>query len=223
VALTNVLDNPEIRVVVLRGEGRSYSSGRDITELGGRPNNESDFWWVRESQELRFRLMRSGKIVIAAMKGYVFGGAFEQCLASDIRIASPDVQMCLPEILYGILPDTGGTQLLTALVGPGRAKELVLTGRRVGAEEALAWGILNTVVHADQLDHTVMALATEIAGRAPLAVAIGKQLVDQVWADQMSRGLHAEVLSQAVLFSTEDYQEARNARREGRPPVFKGR
>jgi enoyl-CoA hydratase len=222
-AMEWALDDPDTTVIVLRGEGKSFSSGRDTNELGGRPNGESNFAWVRESQELRFRLMTSTKIAIAAMKGYVLGGALEQCLACDIRIASPDAQMSLPEINYGILPDTGGTQVLTTMIGPGRAKELVLTGRRFSADEALAWGVVNKIVPEEDLDKEVMAMATTISEKAPLALAMGKQLVDQVWADEVHRGLRSEVITQAVLFASADYQEARAARKEGRPPMFVGK
>jgi enoyl-CoA hydratase/carnithine racemase len=222
-AVTWALGEPDVRCVVLRGEGPSFSSGRDVSELGHRPGSESDFTFVRRHQETTFAFLGSPKPIIAAVKGYALGGAFERCLAADIRVGSPDAVMGLPEILFGILPDTGGTQLLTALVGPGRAKELILTGRRIGAGEALAWGILNRVVPLEDLDATVMELASSIASKAPLAVAMGKQLVDQCWADAVQRGIRAELVAQTALFTSEDYQEARAARREGRPPRFIGK
>jgi len=216
------LGDDAVRVVVLRGEGPSFCSGRDMTELGQRATGLSDFEFVRRTQTLGAALMASPKPVIAAVKGYALGGGFERALSCDIRIGSPDAVMALPEINYAILPDTGGTQLLTALVGPGRAKELVLTGRRISADEALAWGILNRVVPLAELDTVVLDLARTIASRAPLAVAMGKQLVDQLWSDAVGRGIRAELLAQSALFATADYAEARAARREGRPPVFTG-
>ena len=222
-AMEWALAEPDTRVVVLRGEGKSFSSGRDTTQLGGRPGGESHYDWVRESQEIRFAMMDSKKIFVAAMKGYTLGGAFEVCLTCDIRIAADDTQMALPEINYGILPDTGGTQLLTAIVGPGIAKELVLTGRRFTAAEALSWGVVNRVVPATELDDAVLDLAKQIAAKAPLALALGKQLIDSVWTEQMRRGLRSEVIAQSVLFSSEDYAEARAARRENRSPRFIGK
>ena len=217
------LEEPEARCILLRGEGRSFSSGRDVTELGKRPEGVGDFAFVREHQQWTFQAINSTKPIIAAMKGYVFGGAFERCLSADIRIGSPDALMSLPEIRYGILPDTGGTALLTALVGPGRAKELVLTGRRIDADEALAWGILNRIVPLGDLDTVAMDLAIEIAAKAPLAVAIGKQLVDQCWSDVIHRGIREELLSQTLLFSTRDYAETRAALREERTPYYEAR
>ena len=221
-AMVWALGEGDARCVVLRGEGPSFSSGRDVTELGTRPSGESDFRFVRNAQQGNVDLMASPKPVLAAMKGYVLGGAFERCLAADIRIGSPEVVMALPEVQFGILPDTGGTQLLTALVGPGRAKELVLTGRRIGADEALAWGILNRVVALDELDDVVLDLARTIAALSPMAVAMGKQLVDQCWTDVVQRGMRAELLAQTALFASDDYREARAARRDGRAPTFRG-
>jgi enoyl-CoA hydratase/carnithine racemase len=222
-ALTWALSDREVRCIVLRGEGPSFSSGRDVTELGSRPDGEGDYSFVRRIQEGTFRLLTSPKPVIAAVKGYALGGAFERCLAADIRIGSPDAVMGLPEIAFGILPDTGGTQLLTALVGPGRAKELVLTGRRIDAQEALSWGILNRIVALEELDAEVMELAGTIASRSPVALAMGKHLVDQCWADEIHRGVRAELLAQTALFTSEDYAEARAALREQRPPKFLGK
>ncbi len=222
-AMEWALHEPEARCIVLRGEGRSFSSGRDVTQLGSRPTGVGDYTFVRAAQQGNVDLMASPKPSIAAVKGYCLGGGFERALAADIRIGSPDAVMSLPEVTYGLVPDTGGTQLLTALVGPGRAKELVLTGRRISAAEALAWGILNRIVPADQLDDVVMDLARTIAAHSPMAVALGKQLVEQCWADQIGRGLKAELTAQTALFTSADYKEARLARQEGRPPEFIGK
>lgn len=222
-AMEWALREPEARCIVLRGEGRSFCSGRDVTQLGQRPPGVGDYTFVRAAQQGNVDLMSSPKPSIAAVKGYCLGGGFERALAADIRIGSPDAVMSLPEVTYGLVPDTGGTQLLTALVGPGRAKELVLTGGRIDADQALAWGILNRIVPAEELDEVVMELARTIAANSPMAVALGKQLVDQCWADQIGRGLKAELTAQTALFTSEDYREARLARREGRPPRFAGK
>lgn len=217
------LEEESARCIVLRGEGPSFSSGRDTTELGMRPEGMGDFDFVRQSQQWTFEALATTKPIVAAMKGYALGGGFERCLAADIRIAAADTVMGLPEIRYGLLPDTGGTQLLTTLVGPGRAKEMILTGRTIDAEEALAWGVVNRVVPPEELDEVVGAVAADIASRSPLAVAMGKQLVDQCWADQIQRGIRSELLAQTALFTSRDYAEARTALREARPAHFEGR
>lgn len=216
-------DEPDARCIVLRGEGRSFSSGRDTTQLGQRPTGVGDYAFVRSHQQTNLEMMSCPKPIIAAIKGYALGGAFERCLASDIRIGSPSALMGLPEIKYGILPDTGGTQFLTSLVGPGRAKELVLTGRLIDSQQALEWGILNRIVAEDDLDTVVLELATGIASRSPLAVSIAKQLVDQCWAGEIRRGIQGELLAQTLLFTSRDYGEARASLREARRPHFEGR
>jgi enoyl-CoA hydratase len=221
-ALTWAVEHPDARCIVLRGEGVSFSSGRDVTELGQRAKGESDFEFVRRAQDMMMRLSDTPRPVIAALKGYVFGGSFEIALRADMRIAADDAQMCFPEITFGILPDTGGTQLLTMIAGPSRAKHLIMTGERIGAEQALAWGIVDRVVPAAELDTTVLELARRIAAMPPLAVGMAKQLVDQMHAEQVRRGTRAELLAQTALFASEDHREAKAAHREGRPPLWIG-
>ena len=222
-ALDWALADDTARVVVLRGEGPSFCSGRDVTELGTRAEGLSDFEFVRRAQQRHLQILTSTKPFIAAVKGYALGGGFERALCADIRIGSPDAAMALPEVVYGLVPDTGGTQLLSALVGPGRAKELVLSGRHLHADEALAWGVLNRVVPNDELDEVTLDLARTIASHSPLAVSMGKQLVDQMWAGSVQRGIQGELVAQTALFSSQDYHEARAALREQRPARFEGR
>ena len=216
------IGEPDARCILIRGEGRSFSSGRDVTELGRRSKGESDYEFVRRAQDDMMKLSETPKPVIAAIKGYAFGGSFELALRTDIRIASIDATMCFPEVTFGILPDTGGTQLLTMLAGPARAKLLIMTGRRIGAEEAKAWGIVDIVVAPDELDASALDLARGLAAGPPLALAMAKQLVDQFAADAVRRGTRAELIAQTALFASADYREARAAHAEGRPPRFTG-
>lgn len=217
------IGEPQARAILLRGEGKSFSSGRDVTELGRRAKGESDYEFIRRAQDDALRLGEAPKPVVAALKGYVFGGSFEIALRADLRIAAADVQLCFPEIGFGILPDTGGTQLLTMLAGPSRAKYMIMTGARVGAEDALAWGIVQRIVPTDELDTAALELARGLAAGPPLALALAKQLVDQFAADQVRRGTRAELLAQTALFSSEDYREAKDAHAQGRTPKFTGR
>ncbi|MGH2726491.1 MAG: enoyl-CoA hydratase/isomerase family protein [Actinomycetota bacterium] len=215
--------DPDARCILIRGEGRSFSSGRDVNELGRRAKGETDYEFVRRAQDEMLRLTDTPKPVVAALKGTVFGGAFEIALRADIRIAASDVTMCFPEIGYGILPDTGGTQLLTTLAGPSRAKLLIMTGDRIGADDAKTWGIVDIVVSSEELDVTALDLARRLANGPPLALALAKQLVDQLSADAVRRGTRAELIAQTALFASDDYREAREARAEKRAPRFTGR
>ena len=208
-AMDWALDDPEVRCILLRGEGPSFSSGRDLTELGRRAHGESDYAFVKGYQDNALRHAESPKPIVAALRGYVLGGACEIALRADVRIAASDIQLGMPEIKAGLLPDTGGTQLLTVLAGPSRAKYLVMTGERIGADEAQRWGIVDFVVEPDELDEAALALASKLAASPPTAVAMAKQLIDGVWAEQVRRGMRQELLAQTMLFAERDRQGQR--------------
>lgn len=222
-ALADALEDNDCRVILLRGEGKSFCSGRDVAVLGHRVRDESDFHFVRRHQNGRLSVLDSPKPVVAALKGAVLGGGCESALAADIRIAAPGLKMGLPEINYGLLPDTGGTQMLTALIGPSRTKYMVLSGERIDAETALAWGAVDFVVAPDELDKRALAIAAGLAAKPPIALAMGKQMVDQMHGPAIRSGMRQELLAQTALFKTEDYAEARAAHREKRAPDYRGR
>jgi enoyl-CoA hydratase/carnithine racemase len=222
-AMDELIADDGVRCILVRAEGKSFCSGRDVAVLGRRERDESDFAFVRRHQEARLRQLEAPKPIVAAVRGYALGGGMEMALAADIRLCSTDAQFGLPEILYGILPDTGGTQTLTALVGGARAKYLVMTGRRIDARTALAWGVVDFVVEPEALDAEALALAKDIAAKPPIALAMAKQLIDQQDGDRIRNGIRSELLAQTALFRTDDYTEARAAQRDGRTPKYKGR
>ena len=207
-----VQSDPDVRVVVLRGNGPSFCSGRDTAQLGERVAGESDLSFVRRHQLSRIHQLESPKPVIAAVRGNALGGGLEMALAADIRIAASDVRLAFPEIRYGLMTDTGGSAFATMLAGPSRAKWLLMTGRPVDAQRALAWGLVDEVVPPEELDDTVSSLAEEIASRPPQALAMIKQTVDGMWHGQLHAALRSELLGQVALFGGEDYQERRRAR-----------
>jgi len=217
-------NNPDVRVIVIRGEGKSFNSGRDTTLLGTREGDEGDFEFVRRATLMRINGLYRSKPVIAAVKGYAIGGGFEAALAADIRVGSRDAKLCLAEIKYGILPDTGGTQMLTTLIGPARTKYMVLSGDYVDGQTAYEWGIFDFLVDTpEETDTKALEIARTIASRSPAAVEMGKQLVDQMYVGDVANGIRQELLAQTALFQTDDYKEQRAALREKRPPVFKRR
>ena len=132
-AVRGYLNDPSVRCLLLRGEGRSFCSGRDKAELGKRAAGQDDFTFVRAHQQIRLEMLESPMPVVAAVQGAALGGGFELALSADMRIVSEDAFFGLPEVGLGLVPDTGGTQLLPALVGPARAKYLVLSGSRIDA------------------------------------------------------------------------------------------
>ncbi len=221
--LIEALDETESSAILLRANGKSFCSGRDTTMLGHRARDESDYHFVRRAQEGRLRMQEATKPIIAAVKGGAIGGGCELALAADIRVADTTLKMALPEINYGLLPDTGGTQMLTALIGPSRSKYMVLSGDRIDAATALDWGAVDFIVGPDELDEKALSIARSIASKPPLNLAMGKDMVNLMHGPTIRTGTRAELMAQSYIFKTDDYAEARAALREKRAPVFKGK
>jgi len=174
-----------------------------------------------EFQGILNRLERLELPTLALLHGHCLGLAFELALACDLRLAAEGTSLGLPETRLGIIPDVGGTTRLTRLVGPGRAKELIFTGRRIDAPLAEQWGIVNHVVPRETLLERAEELAAEIVQSAPLAVGMAKRVIDGL-AD-IDRGLMLEGWAQSQLFATEDFMEGAQAFMMRRPAQFKGR
>ena len=216
-----------VRTVFLRGEGKVFSSGIDLTAFLLLPGKYGPRWQQKmrqittDFQEVLNRLERLEIPTIALLHGHCLGLAMEIALACDIRIAAEGTVLALPETKLGIIPDVGGTTRLTRLVGPARAKELIFTGRQIDAAMAGQWGIVNHVVAAGFLVAKGEELAAEIESAAPLAVGMAKRVIDGL-AD-LDRGLMLEGWAQSQLMSSEDFTEAVQALVTKRPPDFKGR
>lgn len=210
-AVHAAIADPDVRCILLRGEGRSFSSGRDTAELGQRTAGESDLEFVRRAQQIRLETLDAPKPVVAAVRGYVLGGAFEIALSADMRIAATDAVFAFPEIRFGLVADTGGTQLLTPLIGPSKAKYLLLSGDRLDAATALQWGVVDWVVEPDELDGAALDLARRLAAAPPQAAAAAKQLVDQAWAGSIRNGIGQELLAQVALFAGDEHEHSKAA------------
>jgi enoyl-CoA hydratase len=204
--LRDYLEDTDVRCVLLRGEGPSFCSGRDTAELGQRADGQDDFTFVRHHQQVRLAMLDSAKPIVAAVQGAALGGGFEMALAADIRIIAEDAAFGLPEVGLGLVPDTGGTQILPALVGPARAKYLVLTGARIDAATAYAWGLAEEVVPVDTLQQRAMSLCRQLATQPVLAAAMAKALVNQSTAGTIRNGIAQELLAQTALFGSEYYR-----------------
>jgi enoyl-CoA hydratase/carnithine racemase len=221
--LAELHERPDVRCVVWRGEGKSFSSGRDTKELGQRAKGESDLEFI-EAGHLKTKLLWTMPApVVVALKGWALGGSFERALLCDIRIASTDTKMAFPEVGHGVIPDSGGTARLFQMAGHGFAADMALTGRVIGADEALQHGIVSRVVAPEALDDETLALAQEIAKRSPLAVKFSRAVLSSLATPEVERSMHEEMLGQTVLFASEDYRELKAARAEGREPKFRGR
>ena len=197
-----------IRFVVLTGAGGAFTAGGDI------PGLLADNVAAAE---------RCTKPVIAALRGYTFGVGLELALACDFRIAADDLQLGFPEVTIGMIPGSGGTQRLARLVGLGRAKDIVMRGRRVGAEEALALGLVTEVVPPNELDAAVSQLVDELTRHSPLALAMAKRVLNHAYSGPLPLGLELEGLAYGLLQQTHDFREGVEAFVEKRKPEFEGR
>ncbi len=212
------LDGDEsVRFVVLAGAGGAFTAGGDIAGF-----LQKSAWTVSKLAENVAAPERCSKPVIAALSGYVFGVGLELALACDFRLAAADVQLGLPEVTIGMIPGSGGTQRLARLVGLGRAKDIVMRGRRVQAEEAQALGLVTEVVPADRLDAAVVALCDELRRLSPLALAMAKRVLNHAYDGPLHLGLEVEGLAYGLLRQSHDFREGVEAFVEKRPPSFTG-
>jgi enoyl-CoA hydratase len=189
----------DIRAMLWRGEGKSFSSGRDTTELGKRAHGVSDLDYIAQGHARTKLLWTAPFPIVVALKGWVLGGSFERALLCDIRVASEDARMSLPEVKHGVIPDSGGVARLFQMAGHGLAADLALTGRVLTAEEALQHGVVSRVVPLAELDDAALQIAKEIAERSPLAVRMARRVLQTLAMPEVESSMHEELLSQSLV------------------------
>jgi len=201
-AAKDLAGDAAVKAVVVTGAGdRAFAAGADIKEFAGPGEARRVAGVFHEACGALEALPRP---VIAALRGYALGGGLEVAMACDLRIASDDARLGQPEILLGIIPGGGGTQRLTRLVGPARAKEIIWTGRQVKADEALGIGLVDRVVPAAELGDAAMAWATALASGAVVAMGLAKRAIHAGLGRPLDEGLAAETDAFAEVFETED-------------------
>lgn len=211
-----------VRVVILTGAGeRSFAAGADIKEMVNKTTDEGLAFGTLGHAACN-ALEAIPQPVIAAVNGYAFGGGCELALACQIRLASENAQFAQPEVSLGIPPGWGGSQRLPRIVGPGIAYELILTGRRVKADEALRIGLVNAVYPLAELMSQAVAMAQQIAKNSPRSVAAAKQLIRRSADGNVARGLEAELEAFGQAFGSEDQREGMTAYIEKRTAIFTG-
>ncbi|MGG0656624.1 enoyl-CoA hydratase [Rummeliibacillus pycnus] len=213
----------EVRVVIVTGQGeKAFCAGADLKERNGM--NEIE---VRKTVAMIGQTVNMfeslAQPVIAAINGVAFGGGLELALACDIRIASSQAKLGLTEASLGIIPGAGGTQRLPRLIGLGKAKELIYTARRLSAEEAKDYGIVEHVVAPEELVLKAKELASEMAKNAPLSLVQAKKAMNQGMQTDIATALQIETLAYSRLLQTEDRLEGLNAFKEKRTPVYLGK
>jgi len=220
-SLETLDDEPDIRCIVLTGSDKAFAAGADIKQsfVDATPASMLE-------QDLTTRWERVRKIrkpIIAAVSGYCLGGGCELAMTCDIIVASETAQFGQPEVNLGIIPGAGGTQRLTRAVGKYRAMDIILTGRRVMADEAKAIGLAAQVYPAATWLEDAKTLARTIAEKPPIAVRLATEAIDLAWNSTLDAGLEFERKAFYLLFSTEDKKEGVDAFVNKRKAVFKGK
>jgi len=215
--------NESVRVAIITGGGKAFSVGADVSTF------ETD--WNTPVFRANTRLLTNffnelealEKPVIAAINGTCVGGGLELAMACDLRVAARSARFGLPENNLGLIPGVGGCSRLVKLVGFGRAKELVLTGEIITAEDAFRHGLVNRVVDDGALAAEARALAERLRGKAPQALGIAKRVLQNCVSADLQTGRTIESFGQSILIKTEDHREGVTAFREKRRPKFEGR
>ena len=227
----------EVRVVVWRGNGPSFSMGRDMAELtgdaesndhaGGRGYRSgfgaSDFELLERSHWGTRLLYDFPVPIVCALKGWALGTPFERALLCDMRVAGESAKMALPGFDHGVIPDSAGVAKLFEIGGASLALDLALTGRRIDATEALRLGLVSQVVPDDDLDEVVLDLAHSIAERPPLVVRLVREHVQSLATSGVRSTLGRELVGQTMVLASHDFQEHRLARAEDREPRYERR
>jgi enoyl-CoA hydratase len=211
--------DPAVGVVVITGSERAFAAGADIKEIA----SASAVDMLRQDYVGGWNVVAGmNKPVIAAVSGYALGGGFELALMCDMIVASESAVFGLPEVNLGVMPGAGGTQRLVRAVGKALAMEMILNDRRLKAEDACRFGLVNHVYPADHMLEEALKLANQIAARAPLAVQLAREAINKAFEMTLAEGLEFERRSFYFLFSTQDQKEGMDAFVEKRPPEWKG-
>ena len=209
-----------VRAIVLGGSERAFAAGADIGELA--ESSAIDLYYQRRVE--RWDLIRSlWTPLIAAVSGYCLGGGCELAMSCDLIVASETAEFGQPETGLGIIPGAGGTQRLTRAVGKALAMDMILSGRRLSAREALAAGLVARVVAKEAWLEEAKRLARDIAEKGPVATRLAKESVDRAYETTLSAGLEAERRALYLSFASEDAKEGLTAFTEKRKPSFEGR
>lgn len=221
--LTKFTETKEARVMILAGDGeRAFSAGADFKEIANIDSNETAMKLVQLGQGICNKIEAIDKPIIAAINGLCIGGANEIAMACHIRIASENAKISQPELNLGIIPGFGGTQRLSRLIGPSRARKLILTGDNITAVDAMRWGLVDEVV---QKGHAILAgieLAKRIINKSQLGIEYCQRAIKEGLEDTLESGLKLEMEYFCQMCQANDMQEGINAFKEKRQPKFKG-
>ena len=196
---------PSVQVVLLSGEGKCFSGGTDLNSFQAGGSLQDIRRGVRSFQAMFNEIELLEKPAIALIHSYCFGGALELALSCDLRICTPDAAFNIPEVNMGMVPDGGGSQRLPRVVGVGRAKELILTGKTINAQKAELWGLVNEIVQPEKLEQTGIAWAKEIMANGMISVGLAKRNVDMSYNMSIHDALECAGMAQSLAFSDPNF------------------
>lgn len=219
-ALQQLDRNEQVRVIILTGNDQAFAAGADIKQMADK--SAVDMLMMDQSGTWD-QIRKTKKPLIAAVSGFCLGGGCELAMTCDMIVASETARFGQPEIKIGVMPGAGGTQRLTRAIGKAKAMELVLTGRFIAAEEALALRLINTVVPVELYLREAVKLAGEIAAMSPIAAQLAKEAVNRSFETPLDEGLQFERKNFYLCFASDDQKEGMKAFIEKRKPEFKGK
>jgi enoyl-CoA hydratase len=220
--LDELAQRPDVRAVIWRAEGKSFSSGRDVAAIGGGQVELTHHELMSRGHRGILRMLDIEAPVIVAMKGWSIGASFQRALIADIRIAAEGARMMLPELNHGVIPDTGGMGRLYQICGHGVASDMVLTGRPMGADEAYHHGVVSRVVPEADLDTTAREMAEKIAAAPRVSVKMARKVIRHLSEPTLRSSMEDELIYQTFISRSDDMAEMRAARAEGRTPHYTG-
>ncbi len=220
-AFASLDSDPEVKAIILTGGPKFFAAGADIGAMAEKTAIEQ--FYRMTLTDLTFLMEKVAKPVIAAIAGFALGGGCELAMACDVRIATKSAKLGQPEINIGIIPGAGGTVRLTRLVGIGKAKELVMTGKIIPAEEACRINLVNQVVEDDKLMEEALNMARSMTRHSPVALGLAKYSVQNAAQTDLQTAANLERACFSLAFASEDQKEGMRAFLEKRKPAYKGK
>jgi enoyl-CoA hydratase/carnithine racemase len=220
--LAELKERRDIRAVVWRAEGKSFSSGRDVAAIGGGQVTLTHHELMSRGHRGILQILDIEAPVIVAMKGWSIGASFQRALICDIRIAAEGARMMLPEVNHGVIPDTGGIGRLYQICGHGVVSDMVLTGRPMHADEALHHGVVSRVVPEAELDSTAREMAEKIAAAPAVTIKMARRVIRHLSEPTLRSSMEDELIYQTFINKSDDIAELRASRAEGRDPRYTG-
>ena len=220
--LAELKERRDVRAVIWRGEGQAWSSGRDVSVIGTNATPLSHHELMTRGHRGILQILDLDVPIIVAFHGWAIGGSFQRALLCDIRIAAEGTKFMLPEVGYGVIPDTGGVGRLFQICGTGVASDLVLTGRVMSAVEAYAHGVVSRIVAPESLDDTAQEMAEKIAASPAITVKMARRVLQHLSEPELRSSMADELVYQTFINQSRDFAEFRAAKAENHAPRYTG-